>query len=61
MKKTGRLRGACDSCQEVTELHGTEQYGEWLCLSCKEVIYAGEDSLQLREVNGKTYITGLGL
>jgi len=57
MKKSGRLQGMCDSCQEVGDLYGTEQYGEWLCLSCKEFVYGKDEPLQI--ANGKIF--GLGI
>jgi len=47
----------CDSCQEVGDLYGTEQYGEWLCLSCKEFVYGKDEPLQI--ANGKIF--GLGI
>jgi formylmethanofuran dehydrogenase subunit E len=36
MKKQGQLTGKCDKCGEVAPLHGTENYGEWLCENCDD-------------------------
>jgi formylmethanofuran dehydrogenase subunit E len=35
MKQSFRLTGNCDKCGENAELHGTENYGEWVCEKCK--------------------------
>jgi hypothetical protein len=58
---TIRPRGVCHSCEEVTEVHSTEEHGEWLCLTCKEQVYPPKTSLAINKKNGKTYLTGLGL
>ena len=33
-KKSGRLSGACDWCGDIAPLHGTDEYGQWICGSC---------------------------
>ena len=35
MKQAFRLTGNCDKCGESAELSGTDNYGEWVCDTCK--------------------------
>lgn len=57
--KTGKLKGMCDSCQEITNVHVLgDTYGEWVCEACDPPM-----ELKIREdmKTGKTYLVGLDL
>jgi hypothetical protein len=55
---TKKSKGMCDSCGDITYIHKAtnDEGSEWWCETCDPL-----DHATIVEVNGRTYITGLGL
>jgi len=55
--KTGKLKGACDGCEQIAHIH-TDEFGLWLCEDCDPVPTL---KIHTDEKTGRYYLTGLGL